>query len=424
LSRLFVLWVVLAAPVAWSQAVPSDAPPLTLLQAAELTLERNPQLRSAYYGRTAASAVLDQAALRPQWSVSLEVEDFAGTGALSGFNASETTLRLSRIFERSDVRTGRMSVASSQAAQLESRLEIERLDLMTRLARRFAAVVDRQAFLQLAQESVDTWKRARDLAQVRERSGAAPAVDRLRTEIRLANAQLQVENAEFGLQSTRLSLAATWGEVLPTFGRANANLCSLPALVPIESIIEHLDLNPDLVRFATEQRLQEARASLADARRRPDWTLTAGIQRIEELNDQALVFEVSIPLGSSVRAAPAVSRANALRQQSLLEEQAARLEIRATLHGLYQELVYTRSRARLFDDEVLPRASSILEEIETGYRVGRFSHLELVTAQTELLSARAARLTACGDHQLRLIDIERLTGGGSVWLADRPGISP
>lgn len=422
--RLFVLWVVLSASVAWSQEDPSDAPSLTLLQAAERTLERNPRLRSAPFARNAATAALDQAALKPQWSASLQVEDIAGTGALSGFKASETTLRLSRIFERSDIRSGRMSIASSQATQLENRLEIERLDLMTLLARRFEAVVNRQEFLQLAQESTEVWQRARDAAQLRERSGAAPAVERLRTEIRLANAGLQVEDAEHGLRAARLSLAATWGDLTPMFGHANAKLCSLSPLVPFAAVVATLDQNPDLKRFASEQRLQEARAQLAHSRRRPDWTLSAGVRRLEQLDDQALVFSVTVPLGSSARAAPVERRANALRRQAEFEEQAARLDIHAALYALYQELVHTRSQVELFDAEILPRAGTILEEIEGGYRVGRFSHLELVNAQSELLSARAARLTACSDHQLRLIDIERLTGGGAVWLVDRPGVSP
>lgn len=421
--RLFVLWAVLSASVAWSREDPSDAPSLTLLQAAELTLERNPRLRSAPFARNAATAALDQAALKPQWSASLQVEDFAGSGALSSFKASETTLRLSRIFERSDIRSGRMSIASSQATQLENRLEIERLNLMTLLARRFEAVVNRQEFLQLAQESTEVWQRARDAAQLRERSGAAPAVERLRTEIRLANAGLQVEDAEHGLRAARLSLAATWGDLTPMFGHANAKLCSLSPLVPFAAVVATLDQNPDIKRFASEQRLQEARAQLAHSRRRPDWTLSAGV-RLEQLDEQALVFSVTVPLGSAARAAPVERRANALRRQAEFEEQAARLDIHATLYALYQELVHTRSQVELFDAEILPRAGTILEEIESGYRVGRFSHLELVNAQSELLSARAARLTACSDHQLRLIDIERLTGGGSVWLADRPGVSP
>lgn len=136
--------MVLAVPVAWSQEVPSDASSLTLLQAAEFTLQRNPRLRAAPFGREAAAAELDRAALKPQWSVSLQIEDFAGTGALSGINASETTLRLSRIFEPSEVRSGRLSIAAAQQDKLKIELDIEHLDLMTLLARRLTTVVDRR----------------------------------------------------------------------------------------------------------------------------------------------------------------------------------------------------------------------------------------------------------------------------------------
>jgi cobalt-zinc-cadmium efflux system outer membrane protein len=419
-----MLWMVLATTVAWSQEFPPDSPSLTLLQAAELTLLRNPRLRSATFGREAAAANLDQAALTPQWSVDLQVEDFAGTGAVSGFDAAETTLRLSRIFQSSDIRTGRITVASALESQVENDLDIERLDLMTLLARRFLVVVRQQQLFDLAEHSVEVWEHATQLAQTRERVGAAPAVERLRTEIRVAKARLQLEDAENELQAARVLLAATWGDSTPKFGTADAMLCNLAELAPFEIVATKIDRNPDLLGFASERRLQEAQAQLATSRQRPGWTLSAGVRRFELLDDQALVFGVSVPLGSSSRAAPALRRANALSQKSEFEEQNARLDIRATLYELYQELLHTRTEVYLFDNEILPRAETILNDIEDGYRVGRFSHLELVNAQAELLAARAARLDACNNHHLYLIDIERLTGGGSIWLAPVTGVTP
>ena len=424
MSRLSLLWMVLATTAAWPQEAPPDSPSLTLLQAAELTLERNPRLRSASFGREAAAAGLDQAALKPQWSVEMQVEDFAGTGAVSGFDASETTLRLSRIFESSDIRTGRITVASALKSQVENDLDIERLDLMTLLAHRFLVVVRQQQLFDLAEHSVEVWEHAALLAQTRERAGAAPAVERLRTEIRVASARLQLENAEHELQAARVLLSATWGDSTPKFGRADAALCSLAELAPFEAVAADLDRNPDLLRFASERRVQEAQAQLATARRRPDWTFSAGVRRFELLDDQALVFSVSVPLGSASRAAPALRRANALRQKSEFDEQDSRLYVRATLYELYQELLHTRTEVQMFDHEILPRADTIINDIENGYRVGRFSHLELVNAQAELLAARAARLDACNNHHLYLIDIERLTGGGSIWLAPVTGVTP
>lgn len=419
-----MLWMVLATTVAWSQEFPPDSPSLTLLQAAELTLERNPRLRSATFGREAAAANLDQAALKPQWSVDLQVEDFAGTGAVSGFDAAETTLRLSRIFQSSGIRTGRITVASALESQVENDLDIERLDLMTLLARRFLVVVRQQQLFDLAEHSVEVWEHATQLAQTRERAGAAPAVERLRTEIRVAKARLQLEDAEHELQAARVLLAATWGDSTPKFGTADAMLCNLAELAPFEIFATKIDRNPDLLRFASERRLQEAQAQLATSRQRPGWTLSAGVRRFELLDDQALVFGVSVPLGSASRAAPALRRANALSQKSEFEEQNARLDIRATLYELYQELLHTRTEVYLFGNEILPRAKTILNDVEDGYRIGRFSHLELVDAQAELLAARSARLDACNNHHLYLIDIERLTGGGSIWLAPITGVTP
>jgi cobalt-zinc-cadmium efflux system outer membrane protein len=424
LSRLSMLWMVLATTATWSQEFPPDSPSLTLFQAAQLTLKRNPRLRSATFGREAAAANFDQAALQPQWSVDLQIEDFAGTGAVSGFDAAETTLRLSRVFQPSDIRTGRMSVASAMESQLETNLEVDRLDLMTLLARRFLGVVRQQYLFDLAEFSVEVWEHATELAQARERAGAAPAVERLRSEIRVAKARLQLGNAEHELQTARVLLAATWGDSTPKFGTADAMLCNLAELAPFEIVATKIDRSPDLLRFASERRLQEAQAQLATSRQRPGWTLSAGVRRFELLNDQALVFGVSVPLGSSSRAAPALRRANALSQKSEFEEQDARLSIHATLYELYQELHHTRTEVYLFDNEILPRADTILNDIEDGYRVGRFSHLELVNAQADLLAARATRLDACSNHHLYLIDIERLTGGGSLWLAPLTGVTP
>ncbi len=424
MSRLLLLGMVFAAPVALSQAVPSDAPPLTLLQAAELTLERNPRLRSASFGREVAAADIDQAALTTPWSVDLQVEDFAGTGELSGFDTTETTLRLSRILESSDARDSRISVASALESKVERDLEIERLDLMTLLAHRFLVLVNQQNLYDLAEHSVTVWEHAAQLAETRERAGAAPAVERLRTEIRVANARLQLEGAQHELRAARVSLASTWGDSKPAFGTAEAILCSLEDLAAFESVAANLDRNPDLLSFASERRLQEAQAQLATARRKPNWTLSGGIRRFELLDEYALVLGVSVPLGSASRSEPAFRRANALHQKSEFDEQDARLNIRATLYDLYQELLHTRTEVELFEKEILPRAETILKSIEDGYRVGRFSHLELINAQAELLAARTARLDACNNHHLYLIDIERLTGGGSIWLAPMTGVTP
>jgi cobalt-zinc-cadmium efflux system outer membrane protein len=416
LSRYFILWLIVATSQSYAQDGSNDVLQLTLPQAAALVLERNSHLQSAQFGRSAAEAQLSAASLKPQWSVALDLEDFLGTGSLSGFDGSQSTLRLSRIFEPSDIRGGRMEVASAIGRQMENVFEAERLDTLSLLAKRFVDVVYQQETLRLAEQSVKVWQAARELALTRERAGAAPAADRLRTEIRAANANLAVENSEHQLKAARMLLAATWGSSTPDFGRASGSLCGLSDLPPFEELAARIAQNPDLLRFATEQRLQAAEAQLASARQRPDWSLSAGVRHNALIDEQSLVFSVSVPLGSKSRAEPSRRRADALTSQSALQEEAFELEVQARLYDIYQAVLHTANELAAFENEILPKARAIRNEIEEGYSVGRFSHTALLSAESELLAAAAARIDVCANHHRLLIDIERLTGGDSTWL--------
>lgn len=416
MSRYLFLWLMVATAQSYAKDDSNDVPQLTLPQAAALVLERNPHLQSAEFGRNAAEARLSAASMKPQWSVSLDVEDFLGTGPLSGLDGSQSTLRLSRIFQPDEARTGRMAVASAIGGQADNLFEAERLDTLALLAKRFVNVIYEQETLRLSEQSVKVWEAAGTLALTRERAGAAPAVDRLRTEIRVASANLEVENAEHELKAGRMLLAATWGSSTPDFGRAGGSLCSLSELPPFEVLAARIAQNPDLLRFATEQRIQAAEVQLASARQRPDWSLSAGVRHNALTDEQSLVFSVSVPLGAKSRVEPSLRQADALASQSALQEEAFEMEVHARLYDIYQEVLHTVHEVEIFDNEILPKARAIRNQIEEGYSVGRFSHTALLGAESELLAAAAARLDTCADHHRLLIDIERLTGGDSTWL--------
>jgi cobalt-zinc-cadmium efflux system outer membrane protein len=424
LFRLLILWLLLATSQTYAQGAPPEGPALTLPQAAERVLQQNPRLQSAQFAREAAATRADDAALKPQWSVALDVENILGTGPLSGFDGSETTLSLSRIFQVRDTRDARVAAASAFGKTIDNELESERLDLLALLAERFIDVIHRQERLRLATESVGVWQAANELATARERAGAAPAVDRLRTEIRVADAKLSEEGAEHELHAARMLLASTWGGGRKDVGRAAAALCRLQELPPYEELAARVSENPDLLRFATEQRLREAEARLAVARQRPDWRVSAGVRHLEGIGEQALVLGVSVPLGATSRAAPAKQRAEALGRESVLRREAEELEARAVVYNLYEEVGHTVRTVEVFDTEILPRAREIRSEIERGYSVGRFSHTALINAQAELLAAASARLDACADHHRLLVSIERLTGGESVSTANNAEVSP
>jgi cobalt-zinc-cadmium efflux system outer membrane protein len=423
LLRKSIVWLCLATSLSLADDV-AEPRALTLTRAAELVLQQNPALRAAPFEREAAATLLTDAKRSQPWSVSLEVEDVLGTGPFTGMDGSQTTLQLSKILRPESVRSGQAAVAMATGDRLETELEARRLDLLAGLAQRYIDVAYQQAVLRLAAESVDVWQSAHRLVLERERAGAVPAVDRMRTEIRVANAELGLEGTGHRLESARMQLASTWGGAPDEFGDVSASLCELPDLPPYAALVAQIENNPHLLRFATEQRLREAEARLARSRQRPEWTLSAGVRHVEAIGEQAVVFSASIPLGTRARAASAIRRAENLGAASSLDREAESVRLRATLFDLYHELRHTAHEVEMFDETILPRARAIRTDIESGYRVGRFSHTALVNAQTELLNAASARLEACANHHRLLVDIERLIGGEAASADADHGVSP
>lgn len=414
--RLFAVWLLLAAPPLLAAEPPASTAPLTLTEAANRVLDQNPRLKAGTFRREAAAAELEAAGLNPQWSLELDVEDVLGTGIAKGLDASQTTLSLARILRSADFRDSRMSVASSRRNALDVELASERLDLLALLARRYLDVVFWQARRALSDQAVTTWERATGLALERERAGAATSIHRLRTEMQASRAKLELEDAEHELAAARTLLAATWGATEADFGAATASLCSVVDLASFESLAQQIEANPNLLRYATEQRLHEAEALLAAARNQPAWSLSAGVRYLALTDDAAFVVGASVPLGGDARAKPEIQRSRALREQSILDEQQAIAEARATLYELYLQARHSTHEVEVLANDILPKAEEVLAQVEDGYRLGRFGHLELMNAQAELLEARAARLDACTTHHRFLIDIERLTGGGDLQL--------
>ncbi|MBL8269937.1 TolC family protein, partial [Steroidobacter sp.] len=98
-----------------------------------------------------------------------------------------------------------------------------------------------------------------------------------------------------------------------------------------------------------------------------------------------------------------------LSQNDALRE-AARLNARSALLSLYQEMTTAGARVETLRNEALPQAQVALDQTRGGYERGRFSFLELATAQEEVLALRSAAIDAAADFHRMLIEIERVTG--------------
>jgi cobalt-zinc-cadmium efflux system outer membrane protein len=411
LSRLCLLLIIFGFADSFENAnAASDLRAITLEDAIILVLEKNPVLIAADYEAGAAAARIRQARLAKSYSVNIGVENFAGSGAFTGFSGAETTLSIARVLERGEKPRWRGELAEVQASLLRTSQDARRLDLVAETARRFIHLVSDQENLQITKEALLLSQRTQNAVGQRVAAGKTGVAERHMVDITVARAKLELEHAEHELESSRLKLSTLWGETQPGFATVQADLYLINPVEEFNNLASLIDRNPDLVLLATNQRLDEARMALAQSGQQPDIELSGGVRYLGITDDVALVMTASIPLGSGKRAENLMeeSRQSGLAKPFLYEQK--RLTLYATLFEIYQELLHAQTAVESYRQQIIPSAEQALAEYDTGFSAGRYSLLELSAAQRVLLNARFESAKAAADFHRNQVEIERLTG--------------
>jgi outer membrane protein, heavy metal efflux system len=403
--------------VSVSVAIAADEDPhvgLTLDQAIVNVLELNPQLKAADFEAKAAAARIRNARLTPALQTSIEFENFGGSGILSGTDVLESTLSLSKVLELGDKAKLRGDVAQNKAMILRNEQDAMRLDLLADTAKRFLQVVTDQERLLIAQDSLVLSERNYNFIELRVNAGKLPDAELERARIVIAKKELELEHARHKLTSSRLKLTTLWGEIQTKFSTADASLFDIEPARPFETLVQLLERNPDLVRFATESRLAETRIQLASSRKKADIEIAGGVRHFNLTDDTGLVMSLRIPFGNTSRAAPKVEEAEMTSQRNPYQLEQRRLELYATLFELHQELKHAVEAESAYRNTIIPLAESMLKDYQKGFTAGRYSLLELNVAQRILLDSRLEHVIAAADYHRYRIEIDRLTGAGLV----------
>lgn len=385
---------------------------LTLDQAIINVLERNPMLKAADYEAKAAAARIRTAQLKPAFRTSVDLENFGGSGILSGSDVLESTLSLSKVLELGDKARLRRDVARNKAMLLRNEQDAKRLDLLVDVTKRFIQVVADQERLALAKHTLELAENNNQVVQLRVNAGKSANTELRYVGISLAKIQLELEHARHTLATSRLKLVTLWGDKTADFIEADADLFALEPPATFESLAQLLERNPDLVRFATEKRLATTNIQLARSRRKADIEIAGGLRHLNLTDDTGLVVSLDIPLGNRSRASPKVDEEewNSQRQPYDLEQR--RLELHATLFEVHQEIQHAIDAVSSYRDTIIPLSESALKDYEKGYNAGRYSLLELFVAQRTLIDARLEAVLAAADYHRYRSEIDRLTGAG------------
>lgn len=388
---------------------PADSS-LTLIEAVQRALLRNPKLAAYSYEIRAREARALQVSLLPNPEIAVELENFAGNNDLSGFSGTETTISLSQLIEFAGKRSKRTRVAALEADLTAWDYQLNRLNVLAEVFLSFVKALTAQQRVALNHELVNIAEQFVQSIQKRVEAGKVSPAEAARAQVVLSSTKIDLERSKRELASARKQLAATWGSSQVDFARVKGKLETTLRLPAWETLQKLVKRNPQIARWATEMEHRRAVLELEKAGRIPDPAISGGFRRLNETGDNAFVMGLSVPLPIFNRNQGAVQEAKYRHRQTELLQQAVVVDVNRRLTEVYNSLAAAYHELATLKSSVLPEAQKAFDVINRGYLMGKFGFLDVLDAQRTLFETRSRFIDALQSYHQSVAELERLTG--------------
>lgn len=370
---------------------------LSLARAVQLAVQRSHQLAGQNAGVQAAREMAIAASQLPDPVLKAGIDNLPVTGRDQGsLNADFMTMRrigFSQEITRSDKRSLRaerykLEAQKGEAEREQTRTTIARDTALAWLelhhATSAAAMIEAQR-KQLAQEAL-----AADAAY---RGGHGNQADLLTARAAVVLAEDRVADATRRVRSTRIMLARWVGDAA-----AEQALAPLPAMDAIpfgaDKLESQLERTPVIAALAGQEAVVANEARLAEANRKPDWTVDVAWQQRGAGYSNMVSFGVSIPLQwdrkqrQDRELTAKLSQADQARAEREEAQRAQTAEIRTLIEDWRSGL----ERQQRYRDELLPLAQQRSDAVLSAYRSGKAKLEDVLAARRNELEARLSAL--------------------------------
>ena len=411
MPRLSVLPIVVALSTPLLSAPADEPTSVTLAEVRRRAVEAHPRIAAAD-AAAAAAAERARAAGRPaDPELEVETESFGGSGATSGFDAAETSLRLTQPLSPPGARGAAADTARQEALAAQAGADLARRELRRSVDEAFHELAARQNLLALARRRLDLAARLAGVARDRAASGAGSPIETLRAEADAGLAEAAVARAEGERESAAAGLAALGGAAsdLRAASEPEPPLPDPPAVDVLKAAAAR---HPLILRAAADESRAAAGHRAARAARFGQYGLMAGVQRFEETSDTGVTagLSISLPLWSR----PGVSVAAARHELEAAHRTAAAEAREAAAAIAAARAAYTRAReaAGILATKSVPAARRAVDGMIEGYRAGKFGLAAVLEAQAAATDIEAEWIDARKEALLAWAELEYWSTAG------------
>lgn len=382
-----------------SGAVPGT---LNLPQALAEAAARSPAVVAAERDVAAAESRLRQAGYRENPELSVEVENFAGTGELKGLKSAEITAAVNQRLDLGGRRPARVEVARAELRIQQLRLAIARADLARSVREQFARATAARERLGQAQDNVAWARELARIAGILVEAGRDPPLRAVRARSALAQASASLEAAEAEELAARSSLAALFGVSAPVERVTGSALDLTPRQIDADASLEVRLADAELAATGAGLRQQLAE-------RRLDPAVGVGVRHVRESGDFGLVAGVSMPLQIFDRNRGNISAARAAQQAAEARRASILATTTAQARNAIASVEATQRRVTALERSAVPEASEALRLTQRSYEEGRSSLLELLDARNAYTAAEAQLTEAREALAIATADLGRIS---------------
>lgn len=383
---------------------------LSLSQVIALSVERNPELQAFALDVQGAQARIRQARLWSNPELEFEIENFGGSGTMSGTDSAEKTLSLAQHLPLGgDVRR-RKELAELQMQLSDWDYHAARLQVIVEATQRFVEALAAERRLTLAEQELDLAETTESIAKGRVEAGDASPVELTRVVVPVIEAELEMAKAKRNLEAAYHRLSLIWGARRVTFSSIQGDLDLLPPVPNPQDLTSYINGNPEVARWTTEISSRIAEGRLAKAEALPDLTGRIGFRRINDTHDDALVLGISLPLPIFDRNQGDILASRLGEASARRRKEAAELRLESILNSTYTELIAAQEEAVALRERAIPTANEAYEATRLAFQEGKLPFLDVLDAQRTLFDLQHRYLEAIVAYHSSVAEIEALIG--------------
>jgi len=398
-GRLVLSLLVLAAGLSAQETA------LSLNQAIEDALARNPDVLAAREEMKAAAARRLQAEARPDPSLSLATESIPWTLKAREGRQTEFSLGIEQRFEYPGKRTGRAEIGrlGEDIAALE--LERVRLVVSARVKRAYSRASLAAETLAALEPTAATLERLIEHIQVRFRNGGATYADVLRARIEKARLQNRIIEARRELGAAENDLLYHMGRPAGETLRLATGLARPPLDRTASDVVSAARASRPSLKLANILADRAAAAvKLAGLNGKPD--LAAGLfAPSRNFGSWGFVLGVDLPLSAKRRAGER-GEAEAILASSRVAAEARDKRMAALVLRAYGEAKAAGDQVKVFEDKLLGEIQDEFKIAVDYFQFGKMEAYALLDLERSATEARLEYLQALYAYAVALADLE------------------